>query len=165
VIGSAEALGGDTAQDVLVYDTVGANEGPLVAEALAARGKRVTYVTRYETVMPFGGALHRVEVPAILRRRAARVIVDGLLGDLDGRTATIVRASGADRGETLAEVDTGTVVAVTSLVSETSLTGVLDELGIPFRLAGDAVAHRTAFQAFKDGEEAALAIAGAAVPA
>lgn len=165
VIGSAEALSGDTARDVLVYDTVGANEGPLVAEALAARGKRVTYVTRYETVMPFGGALHRVEVPAILRRRAARVIVDGLLGDLDGRTATIVRASGADRGETLAEVDTGTVVAVTSLVSETSLTGVLDELGIPFRLAGDAVAHRTAFQAFKDGEEAALAIAGAAVPA
>jgi 2,4-dienoyl-CoA reductase-like NADH-dependent reductase (Old Yellow Enzyme family) len=164
VVGSAEALDpaliGNIADDVLVYDTVGANEGPLVAEALAQRGKRVTYVTRYETIMPFGGALHRVEVPAILRRRAARVIVEGLLGDLDGRTATIVRAD----GETIAEIDTGTVVAVTSLASETSLAGVLDELGIPYRLAGDAVAHRTAFQAFKDGEEAALAVAEAVVP-
>ena len=68
-MGSAEALTGTIADDVLVYDTVGANEGPLVAEALAQRGKRVTYVTRYESVMPYGGALHRVEIPAILRRR------------------------------------------------------------------------------------------------
>jgi hypothetical protein len=52
------------------------------------------------------------------------------------------------------------VVAVTSLTSVTSLAGVLDGLAIPYRLAGDAVAHRTAFQAFKEGEEAALAIPG-----
>ena len=155
VVGSAEALTGAIDDDVLVYDTVGANEGPLVAEALAQRGKRVTYVTRYESVMPYGGALHRVEIPAILRRRAQAVITDGLLGTLDGRCATIVRAD----GETITEIDTGTVVAITSLISETSLRPHLDTLGIPHRLVGDALAHRTAFQAFKEGEEAGLAVA------
>ncbi|HEY1974065.1 MAG TPA: NAD(P)-binding protein [Pseudonocardia sp.] len=154
VVGSAEALTGTIADDVLVYDTVGANEGPLVAEALAQRGKRVSYVTRYETIMPFGGALHRVEVPAILRRRAARVITEGLLGDLDGPLATIVRTD----GETIAELHTGTVVAITSLTSETSLVPALQSLAIPYRLVGDAQAHRTAVQAFKEGEEAALTI-------
>lgn len=154
VLGSAEALTAEIDDDVLVYDTVGANEGPLVAEALARRGKRVSYVTRYETVMPYGGALHRVEVPAILRRRAQRVITEGLLGDLDGRTATIVRAD----GETIAELTAGTVVAVTSLASENTLAADLDELRIPYRLVGDALAHRTAFQAFKEGAEAGVAI-------
>lgn len=41
--------------------------GALVAEALAARGRRVTFVTPYETVMPYGGISHRMETPDLLR--------------------------------------------------------------------------------------------------
>jgi 2,4-dienoyl-CoA reductase-like NADH-dependent reductase (Old Yellow Enzyme family) len=154
VVSSSEALVGEIDHDVLVYDTVGANEAALVAEALGARGSRVTFVTRFETVMPYGGSLHRFETPAVLRRRAARIITEGLLGDLDGRTATIVRSD----GETIAEVEAGTVVAVTSLEPANELVAELERLGVPHRLVGDALAHRTAVQAFKEGQEAALAI-------
>jgi 2,4-dienoyl-CoA reductase-like NADH-dependent reductase (Old Yellow Enzyme family) len=154
VVGSAEALTGPVDHDVLVYDTTGANEGPLVAEALALRGHTVHYVTRYETVMPYGGALHRVQVPAILRRRCRTVLTEALLGDLDGRHALVVRPD----GETLAELEVGTVVAVTACESRTGLAADCEALGLPYRLAGDAVAHRTAFQAFKEGQEAAVAI-------
>jgi 2,4-dienoyl-CoA reductase-like NADH-dependent reductase (Old Yellow Enzyme family) len=154
VVSSAEALSGRTGERVLVYDTMGANEGPLVAEALAKRGAKVVFVTSCETVMPWGGSLHRYEIPGILRRRCEQVITGGLLGDVDGKHVIVVRPD----GETVAELDVDTVVAVSAPLPELSLIPVLERLGLDFRVVGDALAPRTAMQAFKEGQEAALAV-------
>jgi 2,4-dienoyl-CoA reductase-like NADH-dependent reductase (Old Yellow Enzyme family) len=154
VLDSAGALAGCAGQRVLVYDTVGANEGALVAEALAGRGLTVVFVTSCETVMPWGGQLHRAEVPAILRRRCAEVITGGLLGDVDGKHVIVVHPD----GETLRELDVDTVVTVAAPRPALDLVPVLAALGLPYRIVGDALAPRTAMHAFKEGHEAALAL-------
>lgn len=154
VVSSTEALNGQVGQRVLVFDPVGANEGPLVAEALALRGAAVTYVTPCETVMPWGGALHRAEIPGILRRRCDQVITGGLVGDLDGKSVIVVRPD----GETLFEADIDTLVDVSSPRPVLDLVPVLDEIAVGYTIVGDALAPRTAMHAFKEGEEAVLAL-------
>ncbi|WP_433359846.1 FAD-dependent oxidoreductase [Streptosporangium sp. CA-115845] len=154
VVSSAEALADQLSGRVLVYDTVGANEGPLVAEELARRGASVIFVTSCETVMPWGGQLHRAEVPGILRRRCERVVTGGLIGDLDGKHVIVVHPD----GETLAEFDVDNVVAVTAPRADLDLVPVLERLGSRYRVIGDALAPRTAMHAFKEGQEAALAL-------
>lgn len=140
--------------DVLVYDTVGANEGTLVAEALGRGGARVHFVTSCETVMPWGGALHRAEVPALLRRRTGRMLTGALLGDVDGKHVTVVRPD----GETLLELDVDAIVAVCPPVPALDLVPALDERGLSYQVIGDALAPRDAVHAFKEGHEAALHI-------
>lgn len=154
VVSSSEALDGRCGSTVLVYDTVGAHEGPLVAEELARRGSRVFFLTSCETLMPWGGALHRHEMPAILRRRCERIVTGGIIGDLDGRHAIVVRPD----GETIIELDVDNVVAVSAPRPVLDLVPVLDRLDIPYRVVGDALSPRTAMHAFKEGHEAALAI-------
>ena len=44
--------------------------------------------------MPWGGHLHRYEVPGIPRGRCEQVVTGGLLGDVDGRHVIVVRADG-----------------------------------------------------------------------
>ncbi len=154
VTGSADALSGTEGGRVLVFDAVGANEGPLVAEALARRGATVIYVTNCETIMPWGGQLHRYEIPAILRRHCEQVITDGLLGDVDGRHVIIVRPD----GETITELDVDKIVPVVAPRPALELAEVLERLSLPYTIAGDALAPRTAMHAFKEGYEAALAI-------
>ena len=134
--------------------TIGANEGPLVAEALARRGNTVVYLTSCETVMPWGGQLHRYEVPAILRRRCEQVITGGLPGDVDGRHVIVVRPD----GETLAELDVDALVPVVAPRPALELVEVLARLALPYSVVGDALAPRTAMHAFKEGHEAALRV-------
>lgn len=126
---------------MLVFDDVGANEGPLVAEELARRGTAVTYLTSCETVMPWGGHLHRYEVPRILRRRCERVITGGL-----------------PEGDTIAELDVDAIVPVTAPVPALELVEALERLALPYTVVGDAPAPRTAMHAFKQGQEAALTL-------
>lgn len=154
VISSAEALEAPGGGRVLVFDTVGANEGPLVAEALAQRGAAVVYVTSCETVMPRGGQLHRYEVPGILRRRCEQVITGGLLGDVDGRHVIVVRPD----GDTITELDIDRIVPVVAPRPALELVEVLERLALPYTIVGDALAPRTAMHAFKEGYEAALAL-------
>jgi 2,4-dienoyl-CoA reductase-like NADH-dependent reductase (Old Yellow Enzyme family) len=154
VLSSQEALAEDVGNWVLVYDAVGANEGGLVAEALAKKGKRVTFVTTCETVMPWGGALHRAELLPILRRRTEQIITGAMVGDIDGTRVTVVRPD----GETVAEFDADTVVVVCPPSPVTNLVPALEDLGIPHRVVGDALAPRGAMHAFKEGHESALAI-------
>ncbi|GAA1268909.1 dimethylglycine demethylation protein DgcA [Pseudonocardia aurantiaca] len=149
-----EALARPTGGRVLVFDAVGANEGPLVAEALARGGAEVVYVTSSETVMPWGGALHRYEVPAILRRACAEVITGGLLGDVDGKHVIVVRPD----GETITELDVDTIVPVLAPLPALDLVETVERLALPYTIVGDALAPRTAMHAFKEGHEAALAI-------
>jgi 2,4-dienoyl-CoA reductase-like NADH-dependent reductase (Old Yellow Enzyme family) len=158
-LSTAQALAADAVADpVLLYDALGTNEPALVAEALARWGHQVTFVSRYETVMPFGGVLHRVEAPGAWHRLMSRIIVGGLLGDLTdgctGTTATIVRSD----GETIAELPCGTLVAAVAPRPCVELLPVLERLGIPYALAGDALAPRTAFNAFHEGHQVALTI-------
>jgi 2,4-dienoyl-CoA reductase-like NADH-dependent reductase (Old Yellow Enzyme family) len=154
VVSPADALSGRAGARVLVYDVVGAAEGALVAEALAVRGMSVVFLTSCETVAPWAGPLHRAEIPAILRRRCERVITDGLLGDLDGKHAVIVHPD----GETITELDADTVVPVSSPAPNVDLVETIERLGLPYRAVGDALAPRTAMHAFKEGQEAALAV-------
>jgi 2,4-dienoyl-CoA reductase-like NADH-dependent reductase (Old Yellow Enzyme family) len=154
MISSADALATVDGGRVLVYDAVGANEGPLVAEAIAGRGAAVVYVTSFENVMPWGGQLHRYEVPAILRRRCEQVITGGLLGDVDGKHVIVVRPD----GETIIELDADKIVPVAAARPALELIEVLERLSLPHTIVGDALAPRTAMHAFKEGYEAALAL-------
>ena len=152
VVSSAEALAAPGGGRVLVFDDIGANEGPLVAEELARRGNAVVYLTSCETVMPWGGQLHRYEVPAILRRRCEQVITGGLPGDVDGRHVIVVRPD----GETIAELDVDALVPVVAPRPAIELVEALTRLALPYSVVGDALAPRTAMHAFKEGHEAAL---------
>ena len=78
-------------------DALGANEGALVAEALANAGRRVCLVTPYETVMPYGGTSHRMETPDILRRKLAAIYTEAMIGLADGHHVSVVRADGGER--------------------------------------------------------------------
>jgi 2,4-dienoyl-CoA reductase-like NADH-dependent reductase (Old Yellow Enzyme family) len=154
VISSADALATVDGGRVLVFDAVGANEGPLVAEAIAGRGAAVVYVTSFENVMPWGGQLPRYEVPAILRRRCEQVITGGLLGDVDGKHVIVVRPD----GETIIELDADKIVPVAAARPALELIEVLERLSLPHTIVGDALAPRTAMHAFKEGYEAALVL-------
>jgi 2,4-dienoyl-CoA reductase-like NADH-dependent reductase (Old Yellow Enzyme family) len=147
-LAAAEALG-----RVVVFDAVGANEGALVAEALTRRSE-VMFVTACETVMPWGGALHRYEVLPILRRRCTSLITGGLIGDLTGHHVVVVRSD----GETLAELDVDHVVPVVASIPNTDVAGIAARMGIPHTVVGDALAPRTAMHAFKEGHEAIVAL-------
>lgn len=154
VVSSTEALTGAVGQRVLVYDSIGGAEAGLVAEALAKQGKSVTFVSTFETLLPWAGALHRAEMVPMLHRRSARIVVGAVIGDLDGRHVLTVRPDGS----TVAEFETDTLVAVCPALPRTDLAPVLDGLAIPYRIIGDALAPRDAVHAFKEGHEAALAI-------
>jgi 2,4-dienoyl-CoA reductase-like NADH-dependent reductase (Old Yellow Enzyme family) len=156
VLSSAEALAADARidRDVLVYDALGANDGALVAEALADGGRRVYLVTPYETVMPYGGISHRMETPDILRRKLAAIYTGAVIGVADGRTVSVVRPD----GESVADLDAGTIVAITAPCPRVHLAEVATRLGLPYTLIGDAMAPRAATDAFRDGEMAALGL-------
>jgi 2,4-dienoyl-CoA reductase-like NADH-dependent reductase (Old Yellow Enzyme family) len=156
VLSSAEALAADARidRDVLVYDALGANDGALVAEALADGGRRVYLVTPYETVMPYGGISHRMETPDILRRKLAAIYTGAVIGVADGRTVSVVRPD----GESVADLDAGTIVAVTAPSPRVQLAEVATRLGLPYTLIGDAMAPRAATDAFREGEMAALGL-------
>ena len=155
VVSSAEALTTtDISGEVLVYDAVGTNEAALVAEALARRGCRVSFATRFETIAPFGGQVHRWAVPDILRAKMHQLFPETQVGYIDGDIAVLVR----EDGETVAEVKAPTIVAVAPGVPRLELRTLLEAAGLPFRLVGDAQAPRTAWNAFTEGQLAGLAV-------
>ena len=157
IFSSADALTAADAeidQDVLVYDALGANDGALVAEALANRGRRVHLVTPYETVMPYGGISMRMETPDILRRKLAGIHTEALIGAAGEGTVWLVRADGSP----VAELAADTVVAVTAPEPRLDLVVALTRLGIAHTVVGDAFAPRTATDAFRMGEESARAL-------
>jgi 2,4-dienoyl-CoA reductase-like NADH-dependent reductase (Old Yellow Enzyme family) len=153
-ISSVEALERpeDLVGEVIVYDTLGAAEGALVAEALANAGKQVHLVTPFEMVMPYAGASMRMETPDILRAKLAGIHTEAVIGGAQGSTVWIVRPDGS----AVTDLTVGAVVTVLAPVPSLALVEVAKKLGIPHTVLGDAVAPRVATDAFRDGEEAAL---------
>jgi 2,4-dienoyl-CoA reductase-like NADH-dependent reductase (Old Yellow Enzyme family)/thioredoxin reductase len=154
VLSTSEALTGEVGERVLVYDAIGGVEAGLVVEALAKRGKSVTFVSTFETVLPWAGALHRAEMVPMLHQRAAQIMVGSVMGDVDGRHVMVVRPDGT----TIGEFDVDTIVAVGPPQPRLELVSVLEGSGIAYQVVGDALAPRDAVHAFKEGHEAALAI-------
>jgi NADPH-dependent 2,4-dienoyl-CoA reductase/sulfur reductase-like enzyme len=150
----ALAAGAELDRDVVVFDALGANEGALVAEALAGRGHRVHLVTPFEVVMPYAGISQRMETPDILRRKLAGIYTEAVVGGVDGRTVWVVRPDGTG----IVDLDAGTVVAITAPEPRAELVATLQQLAVPFSVIGAAVAPRAATDAFRDGLEAALAL-------
>jgi hypothetical protein len=70
----------------------------------------------------------------------------------DGRHVSIVRPD----GESVTELEAGTIVAVTAPNPRVQLAAPAQALGIPYVLIGDALAPRVATDAFREGEVAAL---------
>jgi plasmid replication initiation protein len=93
-----------------------------------------------------------METPDILRRKLAAIYTGALIGMADGRQVSVVRPD----GESVADLEAGTIVAVTAPSPRVQLAGVTASLGLPYTVIGDAVAPRAATDAFRDGEEAAL---------
>jgi len=153
VISSAAALqGGVVGGSALVYDAMGTIEAALVAEALARQGIEVTLVSRFETVAPYAGYTHRVELPGALERLRVRSVVGGIPGFIEGRTCHVVTAHGAN----LVELEVDSVVAVTPMVPDLALVPAVEFLGVPYHLAGNSSAHRTALHAFREGAEVGM---------
>lgn len=148
---SSALLADELTGPVVVHDALGTNEPALVAETLARRGHRVSFVSRYETLMPFGGVLHRAEAPATWHRLMERTIVGGLVGAFADGVALVVRPD----GETIAELPCGTLVAAVASRPVDDLLPALERLGLPFAQIGDALAPRTAYNAYQDGHTVA----------
>lgn len=155
-VSSEDALvpGADLGSDIVVYDLLGANEGALVAEALATAGRQVHLVTPYETVMPFGGISQRMETPDILRRKLAGILTEAVIGMAGDGHVSIVRPDGA----AVVDLKADTVVTIAAPEPRLGLVDALGELGLAFTIVGDAFAPRVATDAFRMGEEAALAL-------
>jgi hypothetical protein len=83
-----------------------------------------------------------------------RIVLESLVGFVDKQTALLVRPD----GETIAEIEAPTIVAVLPPVPDLALTAALDGLGLPYRIVGDALAPRTAWQAFTEGMVAGAAL-------
>jgi hypothetical protein len=80
------------------------------------------------------------------------VITGGLPGDVDGKHVIVVRPD----GETITELDVDAIVSVTAPRPALELVEILERLSLPYTIAGDALAPRTAMHAFKEGYEAGL---------
>jgi hypothetical protein len=59
-------------------------------------------------------------------------------------------------GQSVADLEAGTIVAITAPNPRVQLAEVATGLGLPYTLIGDAMAPRVATDAFRDGEVAAL---------
>lgn len=83
-----------------------------------------------------------------------RIITGALVGDLDEKTALIVRPD----GETVAELPVASLVAAVAPTPAVELVAVAESLAIPYALAGDAMAPRTAYEAFREGHAVGVSI-------
>jgi 2,4-dienoyl-CoA reductase-like NADH-dependent reductase (Old Yellow Enzyme family) len=154
VVTVEQALRDEVTGPVLVYDEIGTTEAALVAETLAARGLEVTFATKFEVLMPYAGQMQRWEVPDLLRRVAKQVYVSAAVDRVDHQAVHLARPVGHPPAVVFAE----TVVAVVPALPCLDLVPALDQLAVPYRLAGDVNAPRSAWQAFNEGHLAALAL-------
>jgi 2,4-dienoyl-CoA reductase-like NADH-dependent reductase (Old Yellow Enzyme family) len=154
LISSEEALDGAAGDRVVVLDRIGAMEAGLVAEALCLAGKKVTYVTPFDQLVPFGGYSHRLDLQTVFRRNGCDLLTLADVGRVDAFGVAVVDLD----GRVTRTVTADTLVAVTVAEPVLDLTDILDEQAVPYQVVGDAIAPRGVLSAIRDGYTAARAI-------
>ena len=154
VLTADHALGGDVGARVLVLDRLGVNEGALVAEALVAADRQITFATPFDSFAPHAGYSHRKDLAVIFRRAGVTVLTDSDVIEYDGSVVTIADPEGA----VVAKLEADSVVAVTAPVPELALVPILDELAITYSVIGDAGAPRGVQVAMREADDVARAL-------
>lgn len=142
-----------TGQRVVVYDWMGDWAGSGIAEKLAAEGAHVRLAVNHHCASASIQTYVRFEQVARLHRLGVEVHPWLRLYGADGRTAYFIHTPSR---EAVVMEDADTIVLNTPNLQEDALVPVLEELGIPFQLAGDALSPRTAEEAVYEGMLAGL---------
>jgi 2,4-dienoyl-CoA reductase-like NADH-dependent reductase (Old Yellow Enzyme family) len=140
---------------VVVYDWMGDWAGSGIAEKLAGEGAHVRLAVNHHCAAANIQTYVRFETVARLHRLGVEVIPWLRLYGADGRTAYFIHTPSRE-AVTMEDVDT--LVLNTPNLQEDGLSGVLEEMKIPFHLVGDALSPRTAEEAVYEGMLAGLAV-------
>lgn len=153
----ADILAGraSTGQKVVVYDWMGDWGGSGIAEKLAAEGAHVRLAVNHHCASASIQTYVRFEQIARLHKLGVEVHPWLRLYGGDGRTAYFIHTPSR---EAVVMEDVDTIVLNTPNRQEDGLVAVLEELKIPFELAGDALSPRTAEEAVYEGMLAGLAV-------
>ena len=153
----ADILAGrvSTGQKVVVYDWMGDWGGSGIAEKLAAEGASVRLAVNHHCASASIQTYVRFEQVARLHRLGVEVHPWLRLYGGDGRTAYFIHTPSR---EAVVMEDVDTIVLNTPNLQEDGLVAVLEELAIPYELAGDALSPRTAEEAVYEGMLAGLAV-------
>lgn len=156
-IHAADILAGRarTGPRVVVYDWMGDWVGSGIAEKLAAEGTHVRLAVNHHCAAANIQTYIRFETVARLHRLGVEVHPWLRLYGGDGRSIYFIHTP--SRSPVVME-DVDTLVLNTPNIQEDGLCGTLEALGIPHRLAGDALSPRTAEEAVYEGMLAGLAV-------
>jgi len=139
----------------VVYDWMGDWAGCGIAEKLAGEGVHVRLAVNHHCAAANIQTYIRFETIARLHRLGVEVHPWLRLYGGDGRTAYFIHTPSR---EAVVMEDVDTIVLNTPNLQEDGLAAVLEELGIAYRLAGDALSPRTAEEAVYEGMLAGLAV-------
>jgi NADPH-dependent 2,4-dienoyl-CoA reductase/sulfur reductase-like enzyme len=138
---------------ILIVDHIGAEEVPICAEQLAARGAAVTLATPMPTIGMYIGFTRISEQLKRLYASGCELLAAVQLRDVrEGHAVLRALHSGQERS-----VAVDAIVAGVPGRPELELDGPARELGARVLLAGDAVAPRDALRAFREGDDAGRA--------
>jgi len=157
IVHAADILAGraTTGARVVVYDWMGDWLGSGIAEKLAGEGANVRLAVNHHCASASIQTYVRFEQVARLHRLGVEVQPWLRLYGADGRTAYFIHTPSR---EAVVMEDVDTIVLNTPNLQEDGLVTVLEELGIPHHLAGDALSPRTAEEAVYEGLLAGLAV-------
>lgn len=157
VVHVADILAGraKTGQRVVVYDWMGDWAGSGIAEQLAAEGAHVRLAVNHHCASASIQTYVRFEQVARLHRLGVEVHPWLRLYGGDGRTAYFIHTPSR---EAVVMEDVDTIVLNTPNRQEDGLSVILQELGIPHEVAGDALSPRTAEEAVYEGMLAGMAV-------
>ena len=154
VLSIDEALYIDAGKTIVVFDQNGTTEAALVAEELAARGHRVTFVTPFELMAPYAGYTHRQDLRSAFHERSVTVVASANVQRGSDRAVAIVDHFGSLRARVAADY----LVWVNAPVPQVELVEPLDSLSIAYRVIGDACTARGVRAAMRDADAAARMI-------
>ncbi len=157
IVHVADILAGraGTGQRVVVYDWMGDWAGSGIAEKLAAEGAHVRLAVNHHCASASIQTYVRFEQVARLHKLGVEVHPWLRLYGGDGRTAYFIHTPSR---EAVVMEDVDTIVLNTPNLQDDALIPILEELGIPHELAGDALSPRTAEEAVYEGMLAGLAM-------
>jgi hypothetical protein len=157
VVHAADILAGraTTGPRVVVYDWMGDWAGSGIAEKLAGEGAHVRLAVNHHCAAANIQTYIRFEAVARLHRLGVEVIPWLRLYGADGRTVYFIHTPSR---EALSMEDVDTLVLNTPNLQEDGLVPVLEEIGLPYSLVGDALSPRTAEEAVYEGMMAGMAV-------